>query len=109
MGRSPHGKDSALANIPGGPDADVLTGTNDHDTITGTAGDDSITGLLGADLVFGGSGNDSITGMTGAASRGFAMSVTGKCGAAFCCNNPEVARRVGYSGTDPALSQIRID
>ena len=56
-----------MADIPGGPNADLLDGTDDHDTITGGAGDDSITGLLGADLVFGGDGNDSISAMSGAA------------------------------------------
>ena len=51
-----------MAVIPGGPNGDLLNGTNQADTITGVGGDDVLNGLGGNDSLDGGVGNDTLSG-----------------------------------------------
>jgi hypothetical protein len=55
-----------MPTLTGGPDNDLIIGTDDIDTISGLAGNDELRGMDGADIIDGGSGDDLITGGLGA-------------------------------------------
>jgi len=54
-----------MADIEGGPDADILDGTEDADTIHGNGGNDTIDGKGGDDQLYGDDGDDIVRGGAG--------------------------------------------
>lgn len=52
-------------NVEGGPEDDVLIGTEGADRLDGGAGNDSLSGAGGNDMVHGGAGNDALEGGEG--------------------------------------------
>ena len=63
---SPDWQPVPICTINGGPQGEVLTGTDASDVICAGGGDDDVRGLAGDDLVLAGAGSDEIQGQAGA-------------------------------------------